>query len=394
MLSSGGYSALDPAACFCGRQIIRGYDACCRACKESSGERHGLRCDASHAMNANSSAAESKSTGYDACCRACSETDGHRHGSQCEAAHGSSIGPSCKVENHEGATMGCTAKVSWDRMPPELLLTLPDFLGHPRDVCFSEAVCHEWRTLGSDACIWQRLCNEWYPAMVAKVTGALDEPACIVGCGRSAGLGYSTCCRKCKDTQGEEHGSKCESAQACVGSEADWRDLFQARYERQQAWDARKHGKEALKKERAERERQQSMMQDKQRGQNFRGQEIGLRSVRTKTCKRCGLIYLPKDNDAACSWHPGRCQQTRQTSNNQENLQQLSGSQVQQALWALRRKGKKLELGSRSANLTLLVECGIHPLDCYRHDCDGYEWRWTCCSATISTIGCVSGVHS
>jgi hypothetical protein len=130
-------------------------------------------------------------------------------------------------------------------------------------------------------------------------------------------------------------------------------------------------------------------VQDKQRGQN-QTQENTSRSVRTKTCKRCGTIYLPKDNTGTgCARHAGRCLAV----DPEQSMQYLlPANQVQQAIWSLRRKKKKIEAeASLPADLGIMIECGVPLMQIWRR----LEWRWTCCGARhVSAVGCYNGPHS
>jgi len=272
--------------------------------------------------------------------------------------------------------------------------------------------------------------------------GAVQEVPllCGNGCGRPAGAPFPTCCRKCNlgshgSRTHETHGSRCNAlyeklvasvvdpslvvgsdgsaadslaadseataslvaaSQHVLDADPDWRELFQARHLQQQLWDARKQGKESSRKERAERERQQAVAQDKQRGQNYQGQKNGTRLVRTKTCKRCGVGYLPKDNvGRVCSRHSGRCCMKMLGSETGAPLAQVTGTQVQQAVWSLRRKGKKID------DLGLLTECGLvsftnhAPTLWYDIFAGRIQLQWSCCSALqLSATGCVSGPHT
>lgn len=318
-----------------------------RHCSESSNAVQSFCKRSSPAGNGNVS-----------CCHACKQTDGRKHGVRCESEFRRRDAPS-RQANEPPVCAILTAKSqspSRNSLPLELLLRLPAYLEHPKDFCRSASVCQDWKSLGGDEETWQRLCNEWYPAMVAKV--ACTGHVCIVfGCGRRGG--YPTCCRGCEVSQGETHGSQCGASSAV---EKDWRELFQARYIRQQAWESVKRESESLKKDRAVRERQQSIQQDKQRGQNFRGQENGQRSVRNKTCRRCGVGYLPKDNvDLACTYHPGRLELRRPAGEGLHTIvEQFTGTQVQKAFLSLRRKSKKFEPGSKSSHVQLLMECGMN----------------------------------
>lgn len=406
MASANGYSA-SASMCICGRPSVAGYDACCRACKESNGTRHGSRCEGLYSKTPKQCSENDDTVqracklgclagdGYASSSRACKDADVARHGMQAERACGRGHVSSNPNNAHPGCGIVTTSSHdhSWGSLPPELLLWLPDYLGHPKDFCRSESVCQEWASLGRDGGTWQRLCNEWYPAMVAKVACNLEQHACIVACGRSANDGYHWCCRACKETDGERHGSWCEGDKT---ADTDWRELFQARYITQQAWHSKKQEKKSLRKERAEREQQQAIMQDKQRGQNFRGQENGQRSVRSKTCKRCGLGYLPKDNvDLACTYHPGRFELRRPAGDgSQPVVEQFTGTRVQQAVWSLRRKNKKNEPASRSSHVQLLSECGMDSTKVWQYFHEGLVWNWTCCAADkAAAVGCACGNH-
>lgn len=328
----------------CGRLAGKGYATCCNSCKLSNGLKHGSRCELQQKQI-------------------------KQERSESWKLFNQSLISSTPIRSDSIAGGALATELrSWCSLPPELLHRLPELFSHPQDACRVESVCKDWQLLGCDSNLWKSLCTHWYPSMMLSVLA------------QSAEISH------------ENAASGTDLTQDVDSTVLDWRELFQARYLKQQKWDAKRLEKDSRKKDRAGRERQQALIQDKQRGQNRWPQnqtkEDSCRSVRTKICKRCGITYLPKDNTStSCTRHSGQC---RAYNLDQPTQYTLTGNQVQQAIWVLRRKKKKVD------GLAIMHENGFPMMQVWMMQLSRrLDWRWTCCDASaISAEGCVSVPHN
>lgn len=218
---------------------------------------------------------------------------------------------------------------------------------------------------------WQASCAEHFPTMTANIhraVGASEGDDCVEG-----------------DADGEprQQGS----------SSSFWRERFAQRYARQRTWDARRLDQQRLRQQRSSAHRQQALSEDKQRGQNFRGQASvsegktakTQRSVRQRTCRRCGVGFLPSDTAPdACRWHRG--QFCRLVDGVLENLAPNDMKAVEKAVQqAIRANGRKKK--SRQPNLVVPGASGGQRSE--------DSWAWSCCGEqSMIAPGCSSGPHS
>merc|ERR1712187_478157 len=195
-------------------------------------------------------------------------------------------------------------------------------------------------------------CNESFPAMTAKVLATED------------------------DSSQQPH---------------PWRRRFLERMHRQCIWDARKLEHQQLRQRRAE--QQQQLLEDKQRGHNFRGQasqsdtktQRTLRSVRTRDCRRCGITFLPLSNPAdACRWHWGKYVRVDGGDEDPAVDAIITEQRVQQAIRANNRK-KKSRQASSMMPVQLILKSDIvrdaSAVTRLGQLSQARSWAWSCCGA-------------
>merc|ERR1712203_509991 len=177
------------------------------------------------------------------------------------------------------------------------------------------------------------------------------------------------------DTQGA-----CESTKAQQpGSGLFWREKVIDRHGvKQSIFNADRRHRQKVRQQRTDVQIQQALVEDKQRGQQFRGQVCEseanasrvLRSVRKRACRRCGVDFLPGTNASdACTWHRGQYVQVDSDGEMDSNGARkvvVSEKQIQQAIKANNRKKKSKQPNKLCAGF---VFGSTEDIRC----------AWTCC---------------
>ena len=213
---------------------------------------------------------------------------------------------------------------------------------------------------------WVALCCETYPQMVEKVLASEFAAA-------APGLPLVEILRLTSDHP------------------TYWRSKFASRCLRQRRWDAERLEQQRLRQQRLEVHKKESMVEDKQRGQNFRGQSSrnetkvlrATRTVRVRTCRRCGQSFLPAENPMdGCRWHRGQYGRVGESGAMEEVM---SEARVRQAVRVSGRKSK-----GRQAHI--VVPGTVFGRGGADQEC---VWEWSCCgSRNMVASGCCCGPHS
>eukprot|EP00927_Polykrikos_kofoidii_P027815 TRINITY_DN24364_c0_g1_i1.p1 TRINITY_DN24364_c0_g1~~TRINITY_DN24364_c0_g1_i1.p1 ORF type:complete len:411 (+),score=84.49 TRINITY_DN24364_c0_g1_i1:63-1235(+) len=173
-----------------------------------------------------------------------------------------------------------------------------------------------------------------------------------------------------------------------VANERFWMVKFLQRYSRQLAWDAERQQQQRLRQQRFDLQRQQVVAEDKQRGQNFRGQlsqsdaksQRTLRSVRVRKCRRCGVGFLPGDVTVdSCLWHRGKYCRV-----DDDGVIESTSSHDVRALEKAVQAAKRVSGSKKKSRQPNVLVKGNY------HRCE-----WSCCGAeSMIAAGCTSGPHT
>lgn len=266
----------------------------------------------------------------------------------------------------------------WASFPADLLPRTLATSG-PVELCRLAAACRTWRLALKAAefeveGFWQALCFETFPVMAAKIVCAWEKDAEV----------------ESDSLEEASDGVKGVASQASCC----WQEKFVQRYVKQLAWDREKKDQQQMRQRRLEQQINQLTLEDKQRGQSFRGQasqseaktQRTLRSVRKRTCRRCGMLFLPGDNPPdACRWHLGQYARLHQDGRSEAGPnQRLADQRIHQVIRLNARKKK-----SRQQNM--LVPGGVMG----RADASAENWAWSCCSSpNMVAPGCAFGPHT
>eukprot|EP00747_Dinoflagellata_sp_TGD_P022447 gnl/TRDRNA2_/TRDRNA2_129115_c0_seq2.p1 gnl/TRDRNA2_/TRDRNA2_129115_c0~~gnl/TRDRNA2_/TRDRNA2_129115_c0_seq2.p1 ORF type:complete len:137 (+),score=23.44 gnl/TRDRNA2_/TRDRNA2_129115_c0_seq2:52-462(+) len=120
------------------------------------------------------------------------------------------------------------------------------------------------------------------------------------------------------------------------------------------------------------------------------------RQIREKTCKRCGVRFLPATGAADCRWHLGKYQEI-----DEDGIAQQSGdggaALQRQIKEQLRRTGVRKSKGNCHVEV-VVTSAGTKAGSKQAHNVANLsqtsEFRWSCCGASLLTAaGCRSGPH-
>lgn len=156
--------------------------------------------------------------------------------------------------------------------------------------------------------------------------------------------------------------------------------MFVQRYLKQRDWDSQRSLHRSSQQRKAEVLNQQAAREDKQRGQNLHTQggtksQRNTRSVRMRTCKRCGTQYIAGGTRATdeCCWHKGSyvCVDEDGVFDHDSKTQAAANRAIQKG----RKKG-----GKRTVTLLPDAKTG--------------RMVWICCGEeNMLAKGCVCGSH-
>lgn len=272
----------------------------------------------------------------------------------------------------------CDLCADWASFPADVLPRTLASSG-PVELCRLVSVCQTWRlALKAAECevegFWRALCFEKFPVMAAKI---LRE--------RSGEPGIESDILEQADDQ---------VIDAAIHAVCCWKEKFVHRYVKQLAWDKDRTDQQQLRQRRLDQHIKQVTLEDKQRGQSIRGQALQndsktqrtLKAIRQKTCRRCGMLFLPGNNPPdSCRWHMGQYSAMNQDGRSEAGPgQRLTDQRLQQVIRSNARKKK-----SRQHNM--VIPGGVMG----RTDGSAENWAWSCCSSpSIVAPGCAFGPHT
>eukprot|EP00928_Gymnodinium_smaydae_P082892 TRINITY_DN66165_c0_g1_i1.p1 TRINITY_DN66165_c0_g1~~TRINITY_DN66165_c0_g1_i1.p1 ORF type:complete len:298 (+),score=41.24 TRINITY_DN66165_c0_g1_i1:55-894(+) len=278
--------------------------------------------------------------------------------------------------------------MEWTALQTDLLQRVAAFSERPIDVTRLELCCCAWRAAMEDSqvqeALWHHLCVLRFPTMAARIKAAPGSGAdkrCQDGC-------------VCSQEQRLESSSAALSPPRCPvsepselcgisGSAAGWKEVYHRRWMRQQQWDANKPRRRVDSHNSLDMDHPVSLATT---GSSSRG-------ARTRTCKRCGLDFDPRERDqqAVCRWHTGRFVAMDANGSVLESsayggaVSKSRDRRAQNLIKAQNRK--KTSKRAHSIVFALPGSSGVERED-------GISWRWSCCELdNLLAPGCACGRH-
>lgn len=240
-----------------------------------------------------------------------------------------------------------------------LLAELPRIIANlsaPSDLCRCRAVCLLWQPVVQSAeSAWEAALQCYFPKMAAGVGDGAEQQSPLARDG--------------------------------------WFSLFLSRCGKRREWALKRESEKARKAERAAR-LQEDASQDGERGRATKfaigpeGRNSRVRTVREKTCKRCGLRYMPllTGSTADCYFHTGKYQQV-----DDDGAALLSSMEDTAFQREVREHLKKTvsRPGSRKSKGKHLEVIAADPVTGVFLD-----FKWSCCGeAQLNSRGCRAAEH-